>query len=153
MKSIDSANPINNNDDALRAIFESYGSALLGYIVGIVNDKTKAEDYLVEIFKVISRFANELMHPGVNTWLRLQQLTKNFLYNNRQAGSTEIDHQFDGALQSNKYLNLLTAEQKHVFCGIHYGNKSVQALANELCTDENSVRRCLRGALSVIRNG
>jgi DNA-directed RNA polymerase specialized sigma24 family protein len=153
VKSIDSANTIKKNDDALRAIFESYGSALLGYIVGIVNDKTKAEDYLVEIFKVTARFADELIHPDVNTWLRLQQITKNFLYNHKQAALTEVDLQLVAAEQSNKYLNLLTADQKHVFCGIHYRNKSVQALANEMRTDENSVRRCLRAALSVIRNG
>ena len=153
MKLTDSANPIKRDDDALRAIFERYGGALLGYIVGVVNDKTKAEVYLVEIFKVVARFADELMHPGVNTWLRLQQLTKNFLCDNKQVALTDFDLQFVAAGQSNKYLNLLTADQKHVFCGIHYRNKSVQALANEMRTDENSVRRCLRGALSVIRNG
>jgi DNA-directed RNA polymerase specialized sigma24 family protein len=144
---------LTKNNHALRTIFNQYGSALLGYIFGVVNDHVKAENYLVEIFKLISRYADELIRPGVNTWLRLQQLAKNFLYKSTQPALSSVDTKFVASEQSNKCLNLLTAEQKHIFCNIYYGHKSVQALAQEMRKDENEIRRCLREALSVIRNG
>jgi len=151
--------PINNstaltkNEHALHTIFNRYGSALLGYIFGVINDKDKAENYLVEIFQLISRFADELLSPGVNTWLRLQQLTKNFLYKGDQPVLSGTDAKFVAAEQSNKFLNLLTADQKHIFCNVYYGNKSIQAIAQEMRKNEDDIKRCLRQALSVMRNG
>jgi DNA-directed RNA polymerase specialized sigma24 family protein len=147
------SNALIKNDDALRTIFNRYGSALLGYIFGVVNDHTKAENYLIEIFKHISRFADELIYPEVNTWLRLQQLAKNFLHQYRQPTLSSVDAEFVAPEQSNKCLNLLTAEQKYIFCSIYYGHKTIQSLAHEMRTDEDAIRRRLREALSVIRNG
>ncbi len=144
---------LTKNESALRTIFNRYGAALLGYIVGVVNDRIKAENYLIEIFKHISRFADELILPGVNTWLRLQHLAKNFLYKSAQPAISVADSKFVPPGQKNKCLNLLTTEQHHIFCNIYYGYKSVQTLAQEMQKDEEDIRRCLREALSVIRNG
>lgn len=150
---ISNSNALTKNDHALRIIFDRYGSTLLGYIFGVVNDHAKAEHYLIEIFTVISRFADELIRPGVNTWLRLQQLAKNFLYKSNWLVVSDANTKYDATKQSNKFLNLLTAEQKHVFCNIYYGDKSIQALAQEMCKGDDYIKRCLREALSVMRNG
>ncbi len=151
--SANNTNALEKNEHALRTIFNKYGSALLGYIVGMINDHAKAENYLVEIFRVISRFADELIRPGVNTWLRLQQLTKNFLYKSNPPALSGADTKFVASGHSNKFLNLLTNDQKHVFCNIYYGHKSIQALAQEMCKGDDYIKRCLREALSVMRNG
>jgi DNA-directed RNA polymerase specialized sigma24 family protein len=151
--------PTNNHssltkrEDALRTIYNQYGGALLGYITGIVNDHAEAENYFVEIFKRISRFAEELIRPEVNTWLRLQQLAKNFLYKNTQPALNSADTEFVAPGQSNNSLNLLTAEQKYIFCSIYYGNRSIESLAQEMRIAKDDIRRRLREAFSVIRNG
>ncbi|WP_342648648.1 hypothetical protein [Mucilaginibacter sp. CSA2-8R] len=153
MKPTNNHSSLAKREDALRAIYNQYGGALLGYITGIVNDHTEAENHFVEIFKRISRFADELIGPEVNTWLRLQQLAKNFLYKNTQPALNIGATKFVAPGQPNNSLNLLTAEQQYIFCNIYYGNRSIEALAQEMSIATDDIRRSLREAFSVIRNG
>lgn len=129
---------------------------LLGYIKEVVKEITVAEQYLVEIFNDLQhKDIEEILSPGVNTFLRLQQLTRKKL----SAFITSVEDCADKteitakkAVTGNKFINLMDDDQQVVFCGVHYHGKSTSALAAELNKTEDSVRQILRESFTIIRN-
>ncbi|WP_345947821.1 hypothetical protein ABDD95_13290 [Mucilaginibacter sp. PAMB04274] len=135
----------------IRSLYDRYGHALLGYITEVVQDAAKAEYYLVEIFKQISRYADELTGPGVNTWVQLQAIARNTLRkDSEQLGSAGVAG--TDLAKFNKYTRAMNQEQKLVFNGVYYQHKSITILAKELNRDESAVKRILKEAFNVIRN-
>jgi DNA-directed RNA polymerase specialized sigma24 family protein len=140
---------------ATRALYDRYGNLLLGYIFRVVKDTKLAEEYLIEIFKEVPYHLNNLNSSGENTWLQLQTLAKRklsgFAATMRSCSSKDFVKS-DGS-DTDKYVSVMSMEQRFVFCGVYYYQQSVASLAHELGKTEESVRMILREAFKIIRNG
>jgi hypothetical protein len=135
--------------DFTRTLYDQYGNLLLGYLTQITADRAQAEYYLVEIFRQVNRYADELTQPGVNVWVRLRYIARHIVQTNN-LNLLSANHSL---LEQNQFVEAMTAEQRHVFCGLYYQYKSIAALAQELKQDEGAVKRILKEAFNVIRNG
>ncbi|WP_295767031.1 hypothetical protein [uncultured Mucilaginibacter sp.] len=137
---------------ATRALFYRYGSWLLGYIVEIVKDHEVAEQYLADIFKEVPYKINELSGTGSDSWKQLRMLAQAKLkaaYHRNLSGKDFFAERvkFDGVVSS------LTIEQQIVFCGVYYYQKSTTILAHELNSTDAEVKRILREAFMMMKNG
>jgi hypothetical protein len=121
----------------LRELYDRYSGMLLGYIFEIVKDNKLAEQHLINIYSYLPNHINELTSDGINTWCQLQRLAKRYL---ELADSTQYNGQLDGSDLSvnnghNRYLVLMTFEQKQVFYNVYYYGKTTAQLAQELNKD------------------
>jgi DNA-directed RNA polymerase specialized sigma24 family protein len=141
---------------SIRSLYENYADMLLGYIFEIVKDRKLAEEYLVKIFTNISSSNfNKLDWEGTNTWCQLMRFAKNELlaFNNTVA-DCETDDVPAAVMykSSNKYLDRMTDEQKHVFCSFYYHKKTTAELSKELNRSEDLIRISLKEAFTIIRS-
>jgi len=128
---------------------------LLGYISEIVKDSKLAEQHLISIYNYIPEHINEITGDGTNTWCQLRLLAK------KQLGlfdGTISDDQLTGNDLSkyndrNRFLSLMSFEQKQVFCNIYYCGKTTVVLAKELNKSEDLIRMALKEAFIVIKKG
>ena len=128
---------------------------LLGYIKEVVKELTVAEQYLIEVFNDLQHTdIEEILSPGANTFLRLQQLARKKL----SSFITTIEDCADQAeiitkktIQGNKFIDLMDQEQQLVFCGVHYHGKTTANLAAELNITEDAIRQLLRESFTIIR--
>ncbi|MVN93134.1 hypothetical protein GO816_18525 [Mucilaginibacter sp. HME9299] len=150
---IEKAQHLTNSDIlATRALFYRYGSWLLGYIVEIVKDHEVAEQYLADIFKEVPYKLNELNSTGSDSWKQLRMLAQARLktaYNRNLSGKELFSERlkFDGVVSG------LTIEQQIVFCGVYYYQKSTAILAHELNLTDAEVKKILREAFIMMKNG
>lgn len=128
---------------------------LFGYIYEIVRDNKIAEQQLINIYNYIPDHINELDGEGANTWCQLLRLAKKYmefskgaLYNN-QLYRADLNEYND----CNRFLGLLTIEQKQVFCNIYYYGKTTAELSKELNRSEELIRIALKEALIIIKKG
>jgi hypothetical protein len=138
----------------LGELYDKYGGMLLGYIYDIVNDNKLAEQYLISIYGSLSNNYNDLLNNGENVWCSLQRLAKNYISRNHQPAVA--DPLIKGINLSdrnnrNKFLKLMTHEQKEVFCGIYHYGKSICQLAKELNTSEDFIRKTLKETFAIIK--
>lgn len=131
------------------ALYQRYGGLLLGYITEVVKDKTLAEQCLVEVFKEVFGKLEEYTYAD-NTWITLQQLAKKVLLKFNTV--TQQGNYINEASATNSYVKLMNHEQQLVFYGLHYQQKNIATLANELNKTEDTIRQLLREALIIIRN-
>lgn len=131
------------------ALYQRYGGLLLGYITEVVKDKTLAEQCLVEVFKEVFGKLEEYTYAD-NTWITLQQLAKKVLLKFNTV--TQQGNYINEASATNSYVKLMNHEQRLVFYGLHYQQKNIATLANELNKTEDTIRQLLREALIIIRN-
>ncbi|MBS7563646.1 sigma-70 family RNA polymerase sigma factor [Mucilaginibacter sp. Bleaf8] len=143
-----------NDVTATRALYDRYGNLLLGYITKVVNDRKLAEEYLVDIFKEIPFRLSEFSQNQGNAWLRLQMIAKQKLAGCARA---QQEHALTNSIKAtgrgDEFLSLMNEQQRFVFCGIYYYQQPVSWLAQELGTTANDIRKILREAFKVIRNG
>ncbi len=128
---------------------------LFGYIYEIVRDNNLAEQHLINIYNYIPDHINEFGGNGQITWCQLQQLTKNYLaYSNSVKYNYQV-HSTDYSKYDNrnKFLRLMTAEQKQVFCNVYYYGKTTAELSKELNKSEEFIRAALKGAFIIIKKG
>lgn len=138
-----------NNNKVIFALYQRYGGLLLGYITEVVKDKTLAEQCLVEVFKEVFGKLEEYTYAD-NTWITLQQLAKKVLLKFNTV--TQQGNYINEASATNSYVKLMNHEQQLVFYGLHYQQKNIATLANELNKTEDTIRQLLREALIIIRN-
>ena|ERR1700761_4394968 len=135
----------------IRRMYDRYGGMLLGYLAEILKDRALAEEYLVTIF---SEIANQ--HPNTIegiTWCQLHQLakTKLALLNNNSNFNTNKPGALISSL-SNKFLDTMTDEQKHIFCNVYYYGKPITVLSQQLNKPETAIKKTLTEAFAIIRN-
>jgi len=122
---------------------------LLGYINEIVKDTALAEKYMVSVFTSLAeQSVNDYLTD--NTWCRLQQIAKTKL-----AGFTntvqDCNDYAKPYLDNNSLLNLMTDEQKNIFCAVYYHGQTTAELAKQLNISESDIRKALKEALAIIR--
>lgn len=152
--------PINGSEPAVvqtrKSLYESYAAMLLGYLQEVVTDKQLAEDYLVDIFNEL-QFADiqAITKAGTNTFLQLQQIARRKLIAHNltvAACPSDGNNMQKPSIKGNKFIAIMSAEQQHVFCGMHYHGKSIAALASELAKPQEEVRKILKASFLIIRN-
>jgi hypothetical protein len=122
------------------SLYNDYAGMLLGYVLETVKDKKQAEEYVVKIF---GNLAADPEVNKINTWCRLQLFAKQELANYH--GSEALYN------PSNKYLNQMTDEQRHIFCSFYYTKKTTTQLAKELNRSEDLIKKLLKEAFVLIR--
>ncbi|MFD1256426.1 sigma factor-like helix-turn-helix DNA-binding protein [Mucilaginibacter terrae] len=140
-----------NNYNATYALYQRYGSLLLGYITEVLKDANLAEQCLIEVFKQVQAKVGEYVYAD-NPWLKLQRLTRNVICSHHKPAVTKENGSDSWTAAANKYTGLMSAEQQQVFCGIHYQQKNLDMLATELNKTQEHIRQLLREALIIIRN-
>jgi len=136
--------------NGLNELYEKYSGMLLGYISEVVKDSKLAEQHLVSIYNHIPGHMNELTGDGINTWCQLQRLTKKYLgLCEGELNNIKLDSSTYGAC--NKFHNLMTQEQREVFCNVYYRGKTVFELSKELKRSEDSIRALLKEAFVIIK--
>jgi hypothetical protein len=139
----------------LRELYDRYSGMLLGYVFEIVKDNKLAEQHLINIYNYIPNHINELTGDGTNTWCQLQRLAKRYLefgdnaQSNGQLNGTDLNIN-NG---HNRYLALMTHEQKQVFYNVYYYGKTTAQLAKELNKSEDFIRLALKQAFIIIKKG
>lgn len=139
----------------MRELYDRYSGMLLGYIFEIVKNDKLAEQHLVNIYSYIPNHINELTGDGTNTWCQLQRLAKKYL---ELADGNQYNSQLNGIDLAtnddrNRYLALMTYEQKQVFYNVYYYGKTTAQLAKELNKSEDFVRLALKQAFIIIKKG
>lgn len=128
---------------------------LLGYIKEVVKEIAIAEQYLIEVFNDLQhKDIEEILAPGANAFLRLQQLTRKKLssfISTVEDCADQVEITTKKAIQGNKFIDLMDQEQQLVFCGVHYHGKTTAALATELNKPEDTIRQLLRESFTIIR--
>jgi DNA-directed RNA polymerase specialized sigma24 family protein len=137
------------------SLYINYGAMLLGYIKEVVKELALAEQYLIEIFNDLQHSdIEEILAPGANAFLRLQQLARKKLstfINTVEDYADEAEISTKKTIQGNKFINLMDQEQQLVFCGVHYHGKTTANLAIELDKPEDTIRHLLRESFTIIR--
>ena len=135
-------------------LYDKYAGMLLGYIYDIVKDSQLAEQHLVSIYSGLPANYNEVIAAGENTWCYLQRLAKKHLLDFIGNSKTEYQpEQIDLVTYNNrnKFLKLMTQEQKDVFCGIYHYKKTISQLATDLNKSEDFIRKTLKEAFAIIK--
>jgi hypothetical protein len=145
-----SKDSITDPNQAVYALYQRYGSLLLGYITEVVEDKNLAEQYLITVFKEVLARADEFNRAD-RCWINLQRLAKKVLLGFHRSVRMG-NYTGKASATANNYVMLMGQEQYQVFYGIHYQQKSVTVLAKELNKTEESIKQLLRAALTIIRN-
>ena len=138
-----------------QSLYNSYANMLLGYLFEALKNKTVAEQYLVDIFNEL-QFADiqAISAPGVNTFCQLQMMARKKLASFLTAADecADADGKPNGlVISGNKFIDMMSAEQQIVFCGVHYHGKKTTVLAAELNKPEAEIKRILKESLIIIR--
>jgi DNA-directed RNA polymerase specialized sigma24 family protein len=154
---IDRPQSLSSNDVLVtRALYYRYSSWLLGYLMTVVKDYELAEQYLVEIFKEVPSRLQDFTGSNSSPWLALQLLAKSKLKEYTRAlhvGKEKNNIDSAERLKFDSYVNAMTTEQQIVFCGVYYYQKSTALLAQELNKADNEVKKILKEAFLMIKNG
>lgn len=128
---------------------------LFGYIYEIVKDNKITEHHLINIYNYIPDHINEFRGEGTNAWCQLQRLAKKHLefsngapYNNQLFGAGLNEYN-----SRNRFLELMTIEQKQVFYNVYYYGRTTRELAKELNRSEELIRITLKEAFIIIKKG
>lgn len=145
-------NLTNNEVLITRALYYRYSSWLLGYLIEVVQDYSIAEQYLIEVFKEVPYRLEEFEGPDSQRWKNLRKLAQSKLRGVRvrdfkDDGMSTERIKFDG------FVSNLTIEQQIVFCGVYYYQKPTSTLAQELNMADTDVKRILKEAFTMIKNG
>ena len=99
---------------------------------------------MVQLFCDISQHFDAMDWESGSSWCRLQRLAQSKL-NIAQSAIKPI--------AQNNYLNLLSDEQRQVFCAIYYHRKTVLEVSKELNITEELTRKVLKEAFAIMRDG
>ena len=135
-------------------LYTKYSGMLLGYIIEVVNNKTLAEQYLIDVFTQLNEVQiKQLTQPGVNTFIGLQQMARQKLAGYAATlDDCAPDEKLKTAPIKNSYIERMNAEQQLVFCGIHYHSKTIGTLAIELDKTEDRIKQILKESFTIIRS-
>ncbi|MBK0377713.1 hypothetical protein [Mucilaginibacter segetis] len=141
--------------EAKTELYKGYADMLLGYIFEVVKNQEMAEQYLADLFNELT-FSDiqEMTMPEVNTYCRLQDIARRKLmsfFNSVDDCGQKLHTNNGTVIRKNRFIDLMDAQQQHVFCGIHYNGKSISVLAHELNTCEADIKKILKESFTIIR--
>lgn len=135
-------------------LYNSYAAMLLGYIFEVVKNRKVAEQYLVAVFNDAAMTPDEFYKPGVNAFCSLQLIARkklaSFFEGVGECSAAEAV-QKNTLTGKSKFIKLMTADQKLVFCGVYWQGKTTSKLAAELGRPDEDIRRVLKECFTIIR--
>jgi uncharacterized protein YktB (UPF0637 family) len=131
----------------IHELYDKYSGMLFGYIYEVVKDTNLAEQLLVSFYATIKDHLHELNADGANTWCQLQRLLKNHLSTSEKPIERDVMISHSG----NKYLGMMSNEQKYVFYHVYYHGRSTAELSYILNKPEELVRKNLKEAFAILR--
>ena len=137
----------------IQDVYDQYGGMLYGYLLKVLKDKVQAEEILVSIFDDIAKSVDESGNCDSYTWCGLYRMAKAKLMKliNDEGNSNDQDMMVY-TLGNNMY-NGMNDEQKQVFYETYYGGKKVTQVAAQLNKSEESVKKTLMEAFTILRRG
>ena len=141
---------INDHQHRLKLVYDKYGGMLYGYIAQVLNNEKLAEEYLVKVFSDLAGSINGAEWEERNAWPRLLNFTKNKLAEMNKVSYALDEGPVDAA--DGQLFAQLTREQQHVFRGVYYYGKSIEAIAEIENKPEDLIRKTLKEAFDIIRN-
>lgn len=143
-----------NKADEIRCLYEKYGGMLLGYILEVVKDKTRAEEYLVQVFCDVSQQYEVINWSETNRWIQLQRFAraKLLVFSHAVQADLVVNHPAKSEEGSGNHLfENLSDEQQQVFYAIYYQGKTITTISIELNRTEGSIRKALKEAFAIMR--
>jgi hypothetical protein len=107
---------------------------------------------MVSVFKGAYDQYNDI-YSAENTWCRLQQLAKIKLADFFATIKDCDTHVLPDLNNKSNIINLMDDEQRNVFCAIYYHGKNTADLAKQLNKSELIIRKTLKEAFAIIRQG
>jgi hypothetical protein len=132
------------NPYSVHELYDKYSGMLFGYIHAAVEDTMLAEQHLASFYTGIKGHLHEINAEGANTWCQLRRLAKEHL----SANFTNIT---GAGYAGNKCLDMMTSEQKQVFCKVYYHGKTIAELSYALNKPEGLVRKDLKDAFTILK--
>src|SRR5206468_8579242 len=101
-------------------------------------------------------YIEEYFSSERSIWVQLQSLAKikltSFFESKQDCKIVEQEIRYSPDSRIGNRLAQMTPLQRNVFCGLYYHNRSVAALAQELKQTEESIKRLIKEAFSIIKN-
>ena len=137
----------------IQEVYDQYSGMLYGYLLKVLKDKEQAEKLLVGIFDDIAKNVDESGNCDSYTWCGLYRMAKAKLMKliNDEGNSNDQDMMVY-TLGNNMYQGM-TDEQKQVFYETYYGGKKITQLAAQLSKSEESIKKTLMEAFTILRRG
>lgn len=133
--------------DNIPEFYDKYSGMLFGYIHEVVKDPAVAEQQLLSFYITIKDHLHELNADGINIWCQLQRLLKKHLYNSNRPVACNVMINYSG----DKYLGMMSNEQRYVFYSVYYHGKSVAELSCILNKPKQLVSKDLKDAFAILR--
>ncbi|GAB2688621.1 hypothetical protein GCM10027037_08960 [Mucilaginibacter koreensis] len=156
LQTIAKDSPAYSNLSATREIYDRYGGMLLGYLTEVLRDRPQAEVFLIDIFNELPAYLDNFRSSEKSVWVQLQLLAKSKLakFTASRTDCNQLDDELNSRWkQTGSNLAQMNSLQRTVFCGIYYHNKSISTLSSELKEPEDSIKRTLKEAFNIIKNG
>ena len=130
----------------IRLLYNKYSGMLLGFISQIIDDRSQAEQQMINIFKELAKngLKNNLTTQSsvVTSWNELRKFALTYL-------PVKIITQPSMAKPVIKQH--LTEQEQQVFNIAYYQKQSVSAIALQLKQTEDSIRETLKKAFAVMK--
>jgi DNA-directed RNA polymerase specialized sigma24 family protein len=139
-------------NSALQDAYKKYGGMLYGYLLSVLKDEAKAEQFLVNIFDDLAKAVDETGECGPYTWCGLYRTAKSKLIHllNDEA---EADHNLLVFALGRKMYEEMSDLQRQVFYEAYYNGKMINELAVKLNQSDELIRKALKEAFLILRRG
>jgi len=138
----------------LNELYDKYAGMLLGYLFEIVKDIKLAEYHLVNIYNILPQHLNDMNTDDCNIWCQLQRLAKKQLsgvFDAAKADDELSEEELNVYYARNRFIALMSYEQKQVFCNVYYRGKTTAQLSIQLNRQESNIRKALKEAFTIIK--
>jgi DNA-directed RNA polymerase specialized sigma24 family protein len=139
----------------LHELYDKYSGMLFGYIYEVVKDVKLAEKYLAGFFADIPKHIHEINTGGTSTWCQLQRMAKRYLSNSftDQNNDNQVSVVAGNGSSNNRFLGMMTEEQREVFYNMYYNGKSATELSIALNKPVETIRKSLKEAFLILKQG
>ena len=137
----------------IQEVYDQYSGMLYGFLLKVLKDKEQAEKLLVGIFDDIAKNVGKSGNCGPYTWCGLYRMAKDKLMIHMDDEGDSNDQDMMVYTLGNNMYNGMTDEQKQVFYETYYGGKKITQVAAQLNKSEESVKKTLMEAFTILRRG
>jgi len=130
----------------IRLLYNKYSGMLLGFISQIIDDRSQAEQQMINIFKELAKngLKNNLTTQSsvVTSWNELRKFALTYL---------PVKTITQPSMAKPVTKQHLTDQEQQVFNIAYYQKQSVSAIALQLKQTEDSIRETLKKAFAVMK--
>ena len=130
----------------IRLLYNKYSGMLLGFISQIIDDRSQAEQQMINIFKELAKngLKNNLTTQSsvVTSWNELRKFALTYL---------PVKTITQPSMAKPVIKQHLTDQEQQVFNIAYYQKQSVSAIAVQLKQTEDSIRETLKKAFAVMK--